>query len=228
MDLEIAKKSACLLATGEIKDGMILGLGTGSTVKYAILEIGRLCEEGMELTGIPTSEATRMLATNCGIPLTTIDNVECIDLTIDGADEVSPDFQLIKGMGGALTREKIIAQASKEMYVVVDDTKIVEKLGTKSPLPVEVVNGYEIYMEKRLSKMTDGKGKIRKKEGNIYKTDNGNPVVDLSFNRIEEPLHLSNVLSGTAGVVEHGLFLNLANRVFVGKSDGSSFEQRKL
>ena len=226
MDIDMAKKQACMLALEMVKDGQVLGLGTGSTIKFAVIELGKRCSEGqLSIVGVPTSLATEKLAREVGVPLTTISEVGKIDLTIDGADEVSPDFQLIKGMGGALTREKIIAQASRSMAVVIDETKNVATLGTKSPLPVEVVVGYEDYLIGHLEGLTGAKATLRTREDKTYYTDNGNPIIDLRFESINEPQRLAVKLSCTAGVVEHGLFLDIAKRVFVGDANGGGYEK---
>ncbi len=226
MDVEEMKKWSGIRAAEQVEDGMVLGLGTGSTVKYAIIEIGRRCREGDDILGIPTSESTRLLAEKVGIPLTRLEEHPSIDLVIDGADEVTPDFQLIKGLGGALTREKIIAYASSSMTVVVDETKLVEKLGERSPLPVEVVAEYECYLKELLEEKTGGKGKIRKENGKTFFTDNGNPIIDMTFQTIHDPIYLERVLNMIPGVLENGLFLNMADRVVIGTPDGTRVRKK--
>ena len=209
---ELAGRAAAKL----VKDGDIVGLGTGSTAYFAIVELGERLKAGLKIIGIPTSSQTSDLARTVGIPLTTLDEHPEIDITIDGADEIDPKLRLIKGGGGALTREKVIASASKKMVVVADSAKMVAVLG-KFPLPVEVIAFARTVVERRIAAL-GGAPKLRaKKDGGAFLTDNGNPILDCNFGRIEDPPGLAAELSGMPGIVEHGLFIGLAKVVLVGR-----------
>jgi ribose 5-phosphate isomerase A len=211
-------------AAGQVRDGMIVGLGTGSTVHYTVMRLGEMVREGLNITGIPTSKATERLATEQGIKLGTLAEHPSIDITIDGADEVDPQLNLIKGMGGALLREKVVASVSEKMIVVVDDSKLVETLGTKSPLPVEVVPFALSPCLAELGKLCD-ETVVRTVGGQAYVTDNGNNIVDCRFSGIPEPRVLENKLMGIPGVVENGLFLGLATLAVVGTPGGVSIRR---
>ncbi|MFY4774418.1 ribose-5-phosphate isomerase RpiA [Metabacillus sp. RGM 3146] len=192
-----------------VKEGMTVGLGTGSTVFYTIQKLGRLVAEGLNIKGIPTSLATERLAQECGIPLIGFEEMEFLDLAIDGADEADPHMHLIKGGGGALLREKIIAKASKEFVVVADPNKMVRTLGSFS-LPVEVVVfGYE--MTGRHIQKLGCTLELRKTAGNPLITDNGNYIFDCQFSEIGDPETLERELNMIPGVVENGLFVNMAD-----------------
>ncbi|MGB1698086.1 MAG: ribose-5-phosphate isomerase RpiA [Thermoplasmatota archaeon] len=218
MDQDALKKQAGEAAAALVKDGMIVGLGTGSTVKYTILELARrVREEGLQIKGIPTSVESEALAQEGGIPLTNLTEDPIVDLTIDGADEFDAEFNLIKGGGGALTREKIVAFASKRMAVVADESKEVKKLGTTFALPVEVIElgltPIKTFLEKAGAEVTlRGDG--------AYRTDNGNPILDAKFTAIDDPYVLEEDLLLYPGVVECGLFLGLCTDVFVARADG--------
>jgi ribose 5-phosphate isomerase A len=216
---EVLKRLAGEAAVEHVKDGMVLGLGTGSTVYYTILKLGELVRGSLEITGVPTSVSTEKLARERGIPLTALEEHPVIDLTIDGADEVDPNLDLIKGMGGALLREKVVASASKRMIVVVDDSKIVEKLGTKSPVPVEVVPFALSPCMKRLAGMCQ-EAKLRERGGKVYVTDNGNNIIDCWFDGIQNPAELERELNLIPGVMENGLFLGRADLAVVGGTKG--------
>lgn len=203
-----------------IKDGMIVGLGTGSTVKFMVDELGRkVKEEGLNVVGVTTSNVTAKQATELGIPLKSVDEVDHIDLTIDGADEISADFQGIKGGGAALLFEKIVATNSKKNLWIVDESKMVETLGA-FPLPVEVIP----YGSQRIFDLFEEKGlnpTFRKKaDGGLLLTDSDNYIIDLHLGRIEDPHALADYLIKQVGVVEHGLFLDRVNTVIVGKQTG--------
>jgi ribose 5-phosphate isomerase A len=199
-----------------VKNGMVVGLGTGSTVYYTIKKLGELVRAGMKIKGIPTSEKTAALALEEGITLTDFKGVESIDIAIDGADEVDADLNLIKGGGGALLREKIIANAATTFIVVADSSKISEKLG-KFPLPVEIVEfGFE--MTARKIETLGCRPKLRLKEGKPFITDNGNYILDCEFKSIESPDVLEQKLNMIPGVVENGLFVNLATRLITVKN----------
>lgn len=215
------KQLAGIEAAKFVEDGMIVGLGTGSTAYYMVEEIGRrMREEGLNITGVTTSNATKEQAEKLGIPLKSIDEVPEVDLTIDGADEISADFQGIKGGGAALLFEKIVATYSKKTIWIVDETKLVNKLG-KFPLPVEVIP-YGSQQLLRLFEEKEFQPVLRKTEdGEILKTDGGHYIIDLHLETIEEPEKLANYLDQLVGVVEHGLFLNLVSKVIVGSESGT-------
>ncbi len=214
---EELKRKAGERAVEYIKDGMVVGLGTGSTVKYTILKLGELVKDGLDIIGVPTSIATEKLAKEMGIKLGSINDYQVIDLTIDGADEVDRNLNLIKGGGGALLREKMIAHASKYEIIVVDESKVKRVLGD-FPLPIEIVKfGYKRTMN--VLSTLGCKPLLRVKNGEAYITDNGNYIVDCKFKRIDEPAKLERRIDEIPGVVEIGLFVGLANKVIVGKKD---------
>lgn len=211
-------------AVDYIKDGMVVGLGTGSTVYYAIKKIGKLVESGIGVIGIPTSKQTEKLANECKIPLSSLDEYNVLDITIDGADEVDPKFNLIKGMGGALLREKIIACSSKKEIIVIDASKLVDVLGTKSHLPVEVVPfGWRSCAEKL--KKLGCTPTIRMSENIVYITDNENYILDCEFKNIQNPKELEKEINDIPGVVENGLFINLTDIVVVGTEKGADVKK---
>ncbi len=215
---ESAKKAAAIEATKLVKSGQVVGLGTGSTVRYAIIELGRrIREEGLDIVGIPTSYQSMMLAAEVGIPLTNLFETPSIDIAIDGADQVDFELNLIKGGGAAHAREKVVDSLAKQFVVVVDETKVVEKLGRKQPVPVEVLPFALPAVVRKLEEL-GGKPSLRiasKKDGPIV-TDNGNFVVDVDFGVIENPAELDQRIRSIPGVVETGLFIRLADVVFVG------------
>jgi ribose 5-phosphate isomerase A len=203
-----------------VKDGMTVGLGTGSTAYYAIKRVGELVQKGFRLKCVATSVQTEVIAKECGITMVDIDDVDHVDVTIDGADEVDPAMQLIKGLGGALLREKIVAAVSKQEVIIVDDSKLVEKLGTKGPLPVEVLTmGHKktkIALEKQRCTAT-----LRVKDGKTFITDGGNYIYDCKFDGIDNPFFLETRLNVIPGVVDNGLFLNMATSVIISSADGT-------
>jgi ribose 5-phosphate isomerase A len=216
MAREEEKEAAGRAAAKLVRDGDVVGLGTGSTAYFAVVALGERVKAGLKMVGIPTSIKTGDLAREVGIRLTTLDEHPAIDITIDGADEVGPKLNLIKGGGGALTREKVIATASKKMVVVADSSKVVAALG-KFPLPVEVIAFARTVVENRIVSL-GGSPKVRTKaDGSFYLTDNGNQILDCSFGEIEDPAALARVLSDTPGIVEHGLFIRIAKLALVGK-----------
>src|SRR5271170_4107549 len=201
-----------------VRDGEVVGLGTGSTAYFTVIALGERVKAGLKIIGISTSVHTGDLARGIGIRLTTLDEHPEIDITIDGADEVNPQLQLIKGGGGALTREKVIATASKKMVVVADSSKVVPVLG-KFPLPVEVIAFARAVVERKIVSL-GGSPKLRvKTDGSPYLTDNGNQILDCSFGQIVDPPALALTLSDTPGIVEHGLFIGLAKLALVGRGD---------
>jgi ribose 5-phosphate isomerase A len=211
------KRKAAEKAVEFVKDGMTLGLGTGSTTFFAIEAIGELVKKGYELRGVPTSVASEQQAMRCGIPLTSLDNVDRIDLTIDGADEVDDDLNLIKGLGGALLREKIVAYASEQEIIIVDEAKMVKTLGTKSPLPLEVARFGHAMTARNIRSL----GCVPELKGGDlpFITDNGNYVYNCRFERINDPISLDRSLKSIPGVVETGLFLGLATKAVVAYPD---------
>jgi ribose 5-phosphate isomerase A len=215
------KRLAAVEAVKLVESGMIVGLGTGSTTHYAIEMIGeRLQDRSLrDIVGIPTSSGSERLAWQLGIPLSTLQDHPIIDLTIDGADEVGPDLALIKGQGGALLREKIIACASRRVIIIVDDSKLVTVLGSRSPLAVEVVRfGWGTYLE---ALGAFGCEPIRRMQGaEPYLTDEGNYIVDCHFTRIDEPVKMERELNLIPGVVENGIFNGLASLVYVASESG--------
>ena len=201
-----------------VKDGMILGLGTGSTVYWTIQKLGQLVKEGLNIKGVPTSVQTETLAKELNIPLLDFSEVEKIDLTIDGADEIDEHLNLIKGGGGALLREKIVASASERMIVVADESKVSKVLGS-FPLPVEVTRfGWENTM-RRITNL-GGQPTLRMSEGQAYITDNGNYILDCKFEQITDPAQLNTDLNLIPGVVENGIFPNMADMTIIGMNNG--------
>lgn len=221
-DVERLKEEAGIAACNFIKDGMKIGLGTGSTVRYTVIEIGRrISEDGLNVVGVPTSEATRELALEVGIPLVTLSESGGLDLVIDGADEFDDDFSLIKGGGGALTREKIVAQSSKSMIVVADDRKQVETLGDFD-LPVEVLPFEWERTRDRISSICPGEVTLRG-GSEPFVTDNDGYILDCSFGpSISEPKSLEMKILSIAGVVEVGLFVDICDAVILASNGGVS------
>jgi ribose 5-phosphate isomerase A len=213
---EQEKGAAGRAAAKLVRDGDIVGLGTGSTAYFAVVALGERVKSGLKIIGIPTSVQTADLARQLGIPLTTLDEHPAIDITIDGADEVDPKLNLIKGGGGALLREKVVASASKRMVVVADSAKIVPVLG-KFPLPVEVIPFARTVVEKKIVALGASPKLRTKPDGSPFLTDNGNQILDCSFGKIADPPALAVTLSNTPGIVEHGLFIGLASVALVGR-----------
>ena len=221
-DVERLKEEAGVAACNFIKDGMKIGLGTGSTVRYTVIEVGRrISEDGLNVVGVPTSEATRELALEVGIPLVTLSESGGLDLVIDGADEFDDDFSLIKGGGGALTREKIVAQSSKSMIVVADDRKQVETLGNFD-LPVEVLPFEWERTRDRISSICPGEVTLRG-GSEPFVTDNDGYILDCSFGpSISDPKSLEMKILSIAGVVEVGLFVDICDAVILASNGGVS------
>ncbi len=200
-----------------VHDGDVVGLGSGSTAAYAIHFLAERVRAGLNIRGIPTSVQTENLAASLGIPLTTLDEVQEIDVTIDGADEFDSELRLIKGGGGALLREKIVASATRQQIIVADSSKQVAVLG-KFPLPVEVVGFAQSLLSRKISAL--GATVLLRKDaaGEPFITDEGNHILDCQFGQITDPVALARALSDMPGVVEHGLFIDLAGLVLMGKS----------
>lgn len=214
------KKEAGIAAAQLVKDGMIAGLGTGSTVKFLVDELGRrVQEEGLEFTGVTTSRRTQEQAESYGIKIVDIDDVDHIDLTIDGADEVDANFNGIKGGGAALLWEKIVATNSEKIVWIVDESKVVDVIG-KFPLPVEVIPFGWSHVFKRFEERGYKPVLRLDANGERVRTDENNYVIDLHLDRIDNPEELAQDLINTVGVVEHGLFLNMVNEVIVGNPNG--------
>jgi ribose 5-phosphate isomerase A len=216
---EAEKEAAGRAAAKLVSDGDIVGLGTGSTAYFAVIALGERVKAGLRIAGIPTSLQTADLARAVGIPLTTLDEHPEIDITMDGADEVDAQLNLIKGGGGALLREKVVASASRKMVVVVDSGKIVPVLG-KFPLPVEVIGFARAVVEKKIAALGASPKLRTRADGSPYITDNGNQILDCSFGQIADTWALALALSNIPGIVEHGLFVGLAKLVLVGRGDG--------
>jgi ribose 5-phosphate isomerase A len=197
-----------------VKDGQVVGLGTGSTAAYFIQLLGERVAKGLRIRGIPTSVRSGELATCLVIALTTLDECQAIDVTVDGADEVDPELRLIKGGGGALLREKIVASATKQLVIVADATKRVPVLG-KFPLPVEVIKFAQAVVVKRIEALGAAVELRRGTDGNPYLTDENNYILDCRFGQIPNPDELAQRLSEMPGVVEHGLFIGMASVVLV-------------
>ena len=204
------KEAAARASLRFVKDGQVVGLGTGSTAAYFIKLLGEEVKAGLRVRGIPTSIRSRELAVSLAIPVITLDDCQEIDVTVDGADEVDPQLRLIKGGGGALLREKIVASATRQMIVVADASKQVQKLG-KFPLPVEVIRFAQALVAKRISALGAEVELRRDAAGNVYLTDENNHILDCRFGEIQDPDRLARELSEMPGVVEHGLFIGVAS-----------------
>ena len=215
------KQMAGIEAAKHVVDGMIVGLGTGSTAKFMVDEIGRrVKDEGLTITGVTTSKETERQALSLNIPLKSIDEVPYVDLTIDGADEISEDFHGIKGGGAALLFEKIVATYSNQCIWIVDDSKLVHKLGA-FPLPIEVIP----YGHEQLLRLFEKKGfsptlRFVESNGTPLITDGGHHIIDLHLQKIQDPVALGSYLDTLVGVVEHGLFLNTVSTIIVGDVNG--------
>jgi ribose 5-phosphate isomerase A len=206
------KRQAARTALEEIRDGMIVGLGSGSTSSIFIRELG---SAKLKVLGIPTSEESRRIAEEVGVKLTTFKDHPQIDVTVDGADEVSPALDLTKGLGGALVREKIVAYASKRVVIIVDESKLVERLGMKTVIPVEVI---PLAVPRVLLQLPGAH--IREKNGQAFITDNGNIILDWKRDAIDDPATLEKQLKSMTGVVDSGIFAGVASCVIVAGATG--------
>ncbi|WP_087066396.1 ribose-5-phosphate isomerase RpiA [Intestinibacillus massiliensis] len=212
------KRIAGEKAAEYIKDGMTVGLGTGSTAYYMVEAVGRLVKAGMDLRAVPTSKATEAQALGLGIPLVSIDEVEGLDLAIDGVDQIDPAFNAIKGGGGALFREKVVASSAKEVIWIMDESKLVDAIGS-FPLPVEILPyGYTHVL--RQMEQAGLHPVLRVKDGKTFVTDNGNYIADLHVGAPMDIADVASKLLGMVGVLETGLFLNMCKRIIVGTDDG--------
>lgn len=217
---EEIKKKAGLYAADLIKSGMNFGLGTGSTVYWLIKELGKRVSLGLEIKAVPTSVQTATLAREAGIPLIDLNEVESLPIAIDGADEIDPYGQLIKGGGGALLQEKIVAAAAERLVIIADQSKLVDRLG-KFPLPVEVIPfGYKQVMRRIVDSGLCREARLRRKDSKPFLTDHQHYILDCQFDVIEHPLFTNAALENIPGVVETGLFLNIAAEAIIGYEDG--------
>lgn len=225
MDADAQKRAAAARALEFVRPGMRLGLGTGSTAKHFVELLGERVRDGLQVLGVPTSDATRRDAERCGVPLATLDGMPELDLTVDGADEIAPDLSLIKGGGGALLREKIVAAASGRMVVIADESKWVPVLG-RFPLPIEV-EPFGLESTRRAVEAAFAAAGCpaaatlrRDKDGHAFVTDGGHWILDGALQRIEDPKGLATRLSAIPGVIEHGLFIGLATAAILAGRDG--------
>jgi ribose 5-phosphate isomerase A len=231
MNAEAQKRAAAARAVEFVRSGMKLGLGTGSTAKHFVELLGERVQGGLDVICVPTSEATHAQAKGLGIPLTTLDDTPALDLTVDGADEIDPELNLIKGGGGALLREKIVACASARTIVISDLSKLVATLG-RFKLPVEVTpfgfSATRLAVEKAIGALQrPGPLSLRQgKDGHPFVTDGGHWIIDAALERIDDPKAMAHALSGIPGVMEHGLFIGLAQMAIIGGPDGIKIIER--
>lgn len=219
--IEELKRQAAERAVEYIQSGMVVGLGTGSTAVFAVRRIGELLAAGrlQRIVGIPTAEVTAREAERAGVPLGTLDDYPSVDVTIDGADEIDPQLNLIKGLGGALLREKIVAAASRRLIIIADDSKRVEQLATRAPVPVEVV----VFARRPVTDYLASLGAQvveRRKDGERFITDEGNLILDCHFPGLPNPSEIAQLIRAQPGVVEHGLFLGMATEAIVAGERG--------
>lgn len=226
-DLDTLKHAAAAKAVEFVKDGMVLGLGTGSTAKHLIMALGEKVKAGMNLCGVSTSQETAMLARQCGIALIDADFQCAIDVAFDGADQVDPAFNLIKGGGGALLKEKIVAASAMKFVVMVDLTKRVPVLGGAFPLPVEVVPFGWRNTARKIEELTRSRVVLREREGSRFQTESGNLIVDVHLARIDRPDELETALHRIPGVVEAGLFVGRTDVLIVGTPDRTEIHHVK-
>lgn len=232
MDANTLKRVAAARALAFVGHGMKLGLGTGSTAEIFLDLLAERMRAGLKIIGTPTSERTAEKARALGIPLAELDALESLDMVIDGADEADGDLNLIKGGGGALLREKIVAASAKTMIVIADESKLVETLGA-FPLPVEVIPFGHVTTRNRIMDEAKRLGyripmpKLRRKEGEVFRTDSGNCIYDCSFGKITGVRRLAETLSTVTGVVEHGLFVNMASVLVIAGAGGMRVIERR-
>ncbi len=220
------KEVAAREAVKYVEDGMVVGLGSGSTAKIAIKLLGEMVEAGVNIVGIPTSKEAEDLGRRAGILIGELKARSVVDITIDGADEVDPDMNLVKGLGGALVREKIVAAATNLEIIIIDESKLVDFLGQKVPLPVEIVRFSHEATVHRLGQL-GCKCMLRMKHGERFVSDNGNYIVDCKFARIDDPMKLEAEINLIPGVVDSGLFLGLADKVIVATKDGTRIMEKE-
>jgi ribose 5-phosphate isomerase A len=231
MNADAQKRAAAARAVEIVRPGMRVGLGTGSTAKHFVELLGERVRGGLDIIAVPTSEATHADAKRCGIPLTTLDETPALDVTVDGADEIGPDLVLIKGGGGALLREKIVAAASARMIIIADESKWVGALG-RFPLPIEIAPFGAEATRRAVDKAIAGiQAKVplplrRGKDGHAFVTDGGHWIVDAALGRIDAPRAMAHALAAVPGVMEHGLFIDLAHTAIIAGSDGIRIVER--
>ena len=220
LSAEEIKKNAGIYAADFIKNEITFGLGTGTTVYWLIQELGKRIKQGLYITAVPTSNETAQMANKAGIIISDLNCGNRLPFTIDGAVEIDPNGQLIKGGGGALLKEKIVAAASDNLIIIADNSKLVQKLG-KLPLPVEVVPfGYKQVIQQIMQTGFCKKITLRQKDNEIFITDLNHHILDCEFEKIEDASSLNNLLHNIPGVVETGLFINMAGKAVIGYSDG--------
>jgi ribose 5-phosphate isomerase A len=231
MNADAQKRAAAARAVEIVRPGMRVGLGTGSTAKHFVELLGERVRGGLDIIAVPTSEATHADAKRCGIPLTTLDETPALDVTVDGADEIGPDLVLIKGGGGALLREKIVAAASARMIIIADESKWVGALG-RFPLPIEIAPFGAEATRRAVDKAIAGiQAKVplplrRGKDGHAFVTDGGHWIVDAALGRIDAPRAMAHALAAVPGVMEHGLFIDLAHTAIIAGSHGIRIVER--
>jgi len=216
------KKKVAIEATKEVTEGSVVGLGSGSTLAYAIEELGKMVrEQRMDIQGVPTSYETMRLALEHGLPLTTLNENPRPDIALDGADQVDSDLNLVKGLGGALTREKIVDKAAKRLIIIVDERKLADQLGIEQCVPIEIIPIATTVVSSALRRL-GGESILRKTGDNLgFITDNGNFILDVDFGAIPKPRELEGELRKITGIVENGLFLDMTDKVYVGYKDGT-------
>lgn len=219
-NLDALKELAARTAVQYVKDGHVVGMGTGSTSRYMILMLGERVKSGLQIKGVPTSQETARLAREGGIPLIDTENRWEIDVAIDGADQVDPQFNLIKGGGGALLKEKIVAASAKQFIVMVDQTKQVPVLGGSFPLPIEIIPFGWGSTAREIERLTRGRLVLRERNGAPFKTEAGHLILDVHLDRIDKPAELETALNLIPGVVETGLFVNRTHILIVGTAAG--------
>ena len=224
-EMDEPKRRAAASALELVRDGQVVGLGTGSTAKFAIEGLGRLVRSGLSVKGVPTSIATERMAMELGIPLVGLNEVGAIDITLDGADEIDSDFNMIKGGGGALTREKLVALASAKRVILVDETKLVSKLGQSRLLPVEVLP-FSWTLSARLLAGLGCVASLRRQGEAPFVTDNGNHILDCAFGPIEDAAALEKRIKLLPGVLDCGLFIGIADTLVIGFDDRVEIRER--
>lgn len=233
MSNDLAKSAAAMKALELVKPGMVIGLGTGSTTAFFIRALGQRVKAGLDIQGIPTSEGSAALAREVGIPLGDINRVDAVDLTVDGADEIDAQLQMIKGGGGALLRERIVASASHHVVIIADESKVVRQLG-KFPLPIEITPFAAGLTGRRIAEMLshfDIRGEIRMRPGKEgpgpFLTDNRNLILDCALEVIAEPGRIAHQIEHIPGVVTHGFFLGMADIAIIGSPEGTRILEAK-
>lgn len=225
--LDAEKSAAAKVAVAEIRDGMLIGLGSGSTAAYAVRAIGRRVGQGLRIECVATSRATEALAREVGLSVRPFDDVARLDLTLDGADEIDPELRAIKGGGGALLREKVVAAASDRVCIIVDSSKPVSRLGA-FPLPIEVLPFAAAWVTRALIELGGLPTSRRGADGSPFRTDQGNAIFDTAFGLIDDPDALARRLSQVAGIVEDGLFLDQIDTLFIGRPGGVDVRWRGI